>query len=136
MSGQVPSLLAERAAEKGSCSMRAVEGNLGTSSNTREKEREKKERTWRFTALAQRAVANSPRWTRAPLLSISHYLKRTNKTSKLARINTSGGVHHHGRFKKRLTKKLLRSNSIQWRYTRLLIELAIKVSCEKLRSSY
>jgi len=41
---------------------------LATPSNTREEEeeREKKEReAWQFPALAQRAVADSPRWTSA-----------------------------------------------------------------------
>ena len=47
--------------------MRAVEGSLGHSLQYRGEEwREKKEReAWQFPVLAQRAVADSPRWTRA-----------------------------------------------------------------------
>ena len=48
--------------------MRAVEGSLGHPSNTREKSRGRRteiREAWQFPVLAQRAVADSPRWTPA-----------------------------------------------------------------------
>ena len=48
--------------------MRAVEGNLGHPLQHWEEEEEREEKgreAWRFPVLVQRAVADSPRWTRA-----------------------------------------------------------------------
>ena len=46
-------------------SMCAVKGSLAHSLQYGDRGREEKKGAWRFPVLAQRAVADSPRWTRA-----------------------------------------------------------------------
>jgi hypothetical protein len=96
----MPSLLAERAASEGPRSMCAVEGNLGHSLQYRVGRIEERKGIWQFPVLAQRAVADSPRWTRAPwepawpplilsVLQMETQEKRIRAIAESAKVSTS-----------------------------------------------